>query len=313
MVFQNGKIPNTNKFRTGPKLVRSSRVSQSLRIASLDAQIERDNPVFFFFGSVSHRFAGMAVVRGLRERTCYIYMLLLLEFKSSLLVGSLVLGAVLFRLLDVLGRSQAPHALDDVVQSKDGKDGNAILLAELTHSTGAGLAIVTIGSGELLHAIKSNDNASNNATLLLNLGNSLTLSSASSDDIVNDENPLALQRGANNVTTLTMVLGFLAVERVADLAVGLGVKLGELVGSSGSEGNTLVGRAEDDVKIKLAALVSLNDALGIGCRDSLEEVGTVEVAGVEKVGRNALGLELEAAELEDAAVDGGLEEISLVR
>ncbi len=109
-----------------------------------------------------------------------------------------------------------------------------------------------------------------------------------------------------------MVLGLLAVEGVEHAAVGGRVQLAQPDGRRGRERDALVGRAEDDVEVELAGLVRVLDRLGKSRRDGLEEVGAVELARVEKVGRDALGFELEAAELEDAAGEGCAEEVGFV-
>lgn len=56
----------------------------------------------------------------------------------------------------------------------------------------------------------------------------------------------------------------------------------------------------------------LDQGLGIGSRDCADQFRAVEVAGVEEVGRDALGFQFEAAEFEDPAFGGCFEEFGFV-
>lgn len=56
----------------------------------------------------------------------------------------------------------------------------------------------------------------------------------------------------------------------------------------------------------------VEDGLGVGGGDGAEEVGAVEEAGVEEVGRYAPGFQRELAELEDGAGEAGVQEVGFV-
>ena len=77
-------------------------------------------------------------------------------------------------------------------------------------------------------------------------GNHLAHGRARRDDIVDDQHP-TLQRGAHQQPTLPVALGFLAVvseRHVYAVVVGQGDRGGR------GQGNALVGRAEQDIKLQ---------------------------------------------------------------
>lgn len=158
---------------------------------------------------------------------------------SRYLVTGPVLCPVLIQSLDVVLAALAPQKFDNVVECQDGEHGNAVLLPDLANRTGSRLAIIVVFSGRLLLPVESNDDADELAALPLDDVDGLPDSSAGSDDIVDDDNLLALERGTDDVAALAVGLGLLAVEAVALPAVLGSIEVGQLVDGCGGQGMPL--------------------------------------------------------------------------
>lgn len=108
-----------------------------------------------------------------------------------------------------------------------------------------------------------------------------------------------------------MVLGFLAVKRVAHIPIDIRVGFGEGVEHGGGEWDTLVSGAEEDIELAVN-LWGGGDGGGEAVDKGDVEGAGEEGAGVEKVGRLPAGLEGEAAEAQRAAGQGCRKERRLV-
>jgi hypothetical protein len=158
-----------------------------------------------------------------------------------------------------------------------------------------------------LLTVEQNNDTGDDTTLLLDDTNGFTQSSAGSDDIVDDHDTLALERGTDNVSTLTVGLGLLTVEGVADIVPGVlareRVPHSELVGDSCADGDTLVCGSEDNVEVGLGVAlgVSGDKRLGrenasVGSRGGTQQRCSVQKRGGKEVRRLAAGLQGVGAE-----------------
>ena len=123
---------------------------------------------------------------------------------------------------------------------------------------------------------------------------------AGSHDIVDNNNPLALQALADHEAALAVVLDLLAVESIADLTPPLLVKGTQLLHGRRAQRDALVGRAEEHVEAPACVVFGLGvERFGVGGGDGADELGVREEAAVEEVGAGAVGFQLEGAEGED--------------
>ncbi|KAF3394580.1 hypothetical protein F1880_004848 [Penicillium rolfsii] len=204
-----------------------------------------------------------------------------------------VASPVVLEPLDFRGTNLVTQLLDQIVQTNDRANGNNAAEVPLGHADGA----LRLRIADPLLAVQQDHDTGDDAALLLDDTNSLPQSSASSDDIVDDHDALALQRGTDNISTLAVGLGLLAVEGVAHVVPSAlrrareRVTDGELVCDGGADGNSLVGGAEDDIEVGLGGAVgggsheglSREDA-GVSGRSGAQKRRSVQEGGGEEVG-----------------------------
>lgn len=234
------------------------------------------------------------------------------------LAARAVLLLVVLHSLELLLGGLALDTLNDIVESKDSKDGDTSLLADLANgawSVGAvvGLTLLLALTRSLLLSVEGNDDANELTTLALDNADGLSDGSASSHDIVNDHNLLALEALANHQTTLAMVLDLLAVVNETEVSILCLVDASKLFSSGGAERDTLVGRAEEDVELELGVGGAiLGDSAGVGLADAADELAFGEQTTIEEVGRDTAGLEGEGAKGQDVGREGERDEVALV-
>ncbi len=124
------------------------------------------------------------------------------------------------------------------------------------------------------------------------------------DHIVDDHYPAA-QLGADDITTLTVILGFLAVECVGQVAL---MQLEQGAGSDRRQWNALVSGSEEQVEFDSRVF----DGVGIEFRQRRQIGAPVEDAGVKKVGAYASGFEFEFTKFEGATLQAIVDEAGLV-
>ena len=102
-----------------------------------------------------------------------------------------------------------------------------------------------------------------------------------------------------------MVLGFLAIERVGQVATVAPVE-----GGGGNRGQrySLVSRAEQQVEVDF----TVDDGVGVKIRQGREVGAAVEDAGIEKVRAHASRLQREFAETQGAAGKAVFDEAGLI-
>ena len=110
-----------------------------------------------------------------------------------------------------------------------------------------------------------------------------------------------------------MILRFFAVEAVTHAREAVRVQLGQLFEGGGGQRDAFVAGSEQHVDGERGVGDEIEDGAGVGGRDGAEEVGAVEEAGVEEVGRLAAGFQGILAESEDFCGQAGLEEGGFVR
>ena len=166
--------------------------------------------------------------------------------QKRLLIASAILGPIFLDCLQLVlgGEGARLEAVDDVLEVQDGDDGDVVLATQLADSA-------ALGVGQCLLAVEGDDDAGDDATLGADLVDGLALGGAGGDDVVDDEDAAALERGADDGSALTVVLGLLAVERVLDGAVAGRVELRKGQGGSCGERDSLVGRTEDNVELQV--------------------------------------------------------------
>ena len=108
----------------------------------------------------------------------------------------------------------------------------------------------------LFLSVQSNDETNHLRIEVLEDAQRLADSGAGGDDIINDEDALALHGSTDDLAALTVVLLLLSVVSVVDL-YALGVKSQS---DASSEGNTLVGRSKENVELDTRA----NDGVSVG-------------------------------------------------
>lgn len=108
----------------------------------------------------------------------------------------------------------------------------------------------------LFLSVQSNDETNHLRIEVLEDAQRLADSSAGGDDIINDEDALALHGSTDDLAALTVVLLLLSVVSVVDLHT-LGVKSQS---DASSERNTLVGRSKENVELDTRA----NDGVSVG-------------------------------------------------
>ncbi len=97
-----------------------------------------------------------------------------------------------------------------------------------------------------LLTIHGDNHSCRSGTGLFNDGHHFTDRCTGSDDIIDNGNP-PCQRGADNVATLAMILGFLAIKAPGHTA---SVFFVQGYSSSGSQRDTFIGRPEEHVELK---------------------------------------------------------------
>lgn len=124
-------------------------------------------------------------------------------------------------------------------------------VVSLDLSNGRNLRIIS-----LFLSVQSNDETNHLRIEVLEDAQRLADSSAGGDDIINDEDALALHGSTDDLAALTVVLLLLSVVSVVDLHT-LGVKSQS---DASSERNTLVGRSKENVELDTRA----NDGVSVG-------------------------------------------------
>lgn len=124
-------------------------------------------------------------------------------------------------------------------------------VVSLDLSNGRNLRIIS-----LFLSVQSNDETNHLCIEVLEDAQRLADSSAGGDDIINDEDALALHGSTDDLAALTVVLLLLSVVSVVDLHT-LGVKSQS---DASSERNTLVGRSKENVELDTRA----NDGVSVG-------------------------------------------------
>lgn len=108
----------------------------------------------------------------------------------------------------------------------------------------------------LFLSVQSNDETNHLCIEVLEDAQRLADSGAGGDDIINDEDALALHGSTDDLAALTVVLLLLSVVSVVDLHT-LGVKSQS---DASSERNALVGRSKENVELDTRA----NDGVSVG-------------------------------------------------
>lgn len=124
-------------------------------------------------------------------------------------------------------------------------------VVSLDLSNGRNLRIIS-----LFLSVQSNDETNHLRIEVLEDAQRLADSGAGGDDIINDEDALALHGSTDDLAALTVVLLLLSVVSVVDLHT-LGVKSQS---DASSERNTLVGRSKENVELDTRA----NDGVSVG-------------------------------------------------
>ena len=124
-------------------------------------------------------------------------------------------------------------------------------VVSLDLSNGRNLRIIS-----LFLSVQSNDETNHLRIEVLEDAQRLADSGAGGDDIINDEDALALHGSTDDLAALTVVLLLLSVVSVVDLYT-LGVKSQS---DASSERNTLVGRSKENVELDTRA----NDGVSVG-------------------------------------------------
>lgn len=127
--------------------------------------------------------------------------------------------------------------LGNVSHFDDGDDGDPEFLFDLLHRT--------LGPRAPLLSIQSNDQSNYAASLGLNDIVGLSNGGAGSDDIVDNENALLLERGADNGAPLSMSLGLFTIVGVPNVTATSASQFGC---DGRYEGNTLVGWTKEDLR-----------------------------------------------------------------
>ena len=156
----------------------------------------------------------------------------------------------------------------------------------------------------LFLAVQSDDNTRHLRTLSVDDIDGFPDGGAGGDDIIDDQDA-ALERCADQVATLAMAFGFLAVERHRNIAAAPR----KCNGGAGRQRKSLVGRAEQHVEVRAA----VEDSRGIGLADLIQAIAVVEQAGVEEIRTDAAGFQGELAEAQHLPADGQLQKLLLVR
>ena len=180
-------------------------------------------------------------------------------------ITRLVLCPIRLARLCVFFPPQTLHATDQILQSQNTQYRHTILIPDLPNRTLPRpfiLVILTSTGRHLLLPVQRNDDADQCSTLPPYQIDGLPLCRTRSDHIVNDDHPLALQSSPHYDAALAVILRFLAVKAVADLAESVRVELCELVDRGSRQWNTLVGWAKEDVEFEGRRV--LNERLGIG-------------------------------------------------
>ena len=99
------------------------------------------------------------------------------------LIRRLVLRSVLFHPLNILCGDGTLNSIDDVVESQDSNDWEAVLSADLADGAWCWSAIITGLGRSLLETVQRHNNAGDNTSLGLNLVDGLSARSACSDKI----------------------------------------------------------------------------------------------------------------------------------
>ena len=116
---------------------------------------------------------------------------------------------------------------------------------------------------------------------------------------------IAFQRGADDSTALTVVLGFFAVECVGLVDTVLYRQCNH---QCRHQWNTLVGRAEQQVEVDAGVF----DGVGVKFGQRGEVGAAVENARVEEVGADAAGFQCEFAEAQRASFETIVDETGLI-
>ena len=248
--------------------------------------------------------------RMLPNKTILLQLIDMIPVSMLYLIAGLVLAPVLLRPPDVLLGSKALHALNDVVQREDRKMGSPYSF--LSSPMALGMGLVSSPSGEGSFSMRSR--ATTMPTTMPPSLRILSMASLLAVPAVTTSSTMSTLFPASGAPTMLppspWSLASLRSNESRTRRTSRPRRRGS--GGQGGQRDALVGGAEDHVELKSRGLGSLDDGLGVGEGDGLEEVGAVEGAGVEEVGGETLGLELEGAELEGASADGGLEEVGLV-
>lgn len=161
---------------------------------------------------------------------------------SSIRLFSTIASSVVLQPLDLAFADLITQLLNQIMETNDSPDGDALSKIPLRNTNSA----LRLCIAHPLLAIEQDDNTSDNTAFLLNDAYSLTQGRSRRDHVVDDDNPLALQWGTDDISTLAMILGLLAVERIADVVPGVGsgdgVAHGQFVGHGRGDGNALVSR-----------------------------------------------------------------------
>lgn len=232
-----------------------------------------------------------------------------------------ITSAVLLQPLDLVLPDLVSQLLDQIRQSNDGPDRNVLSEVPLGNTDSAlGLCIA-----DSLLPVQEDDNTGDGAALLLDDPDGLAQRRSGRDDVVHDDDPLPLQRGADNASALTVRLGLLAVERVADIVPRAlrgrreRIPHRELIDDGRAEWNSLVRGAEEDVEVGFGGAVGGGghewrgrEHAGVCGGRGAQEGRGVKQGGGEEVGRLATGFQDVRSEGEDVGGDEEREERRLV-
>lgn len=121
---------------------------------------------------------------------------------------STIASPVVLQPLDLALADLITQLLNQIMETNDSPNGDALSKIPLRNADSTlGLRIA-----DPLLTVEQDNNTSDNTAFLLDDAYSLAQGRSCRDHVVDDDNPLALQWGTDDISTLTMILGLLAVE-----------------------------------------------------------------------------------------------------
>ncbi|KAG5461354.1 MAG: hypothetical protein BJ554DRAFT_6466 [Olpidium bornovanus] len=162
---------------------------------------------------------------------------------------------------------------------------------------------VACRAGTLLLPVDGHDDARQRPAGFLNDPDRFADGRAGGDHVVEDEDALALQRSADEIPSLAVILLLLPVESDGHVPA---VAVGQRDGARDGERDPLVRGPEQDVEVEGGR--GVRHGGGVVAAHGGQRRPGAEKSRVEEVGRHPAGLEREAAETKHRVLDGELYE-----